>query len=110
MAGSIWSGLATLTASLGDRVKLVSSRFVPPRSRGRIAPLVTQTEKVVRPSLPSVTCFFGMRRPRRHVLGSEVAGEVAGVRAAVKEFGVGDGFSDRQGSGLGLGQSIFASA
>jgi len=34
--------------------------------------------------------FLGLRRPRRRILGSELAGEVAAVGAAVTEFQVGD--------------------
>jgi NADPH:quinone reductase-like Zn-dependent oxidoreductase len=34
--------------------------------------------------------FFGIRRPRRRILGSELSGEVAAVGGAVREFAVGD--------------------
>jgi NADPH:quinone reductase-like Zn-dependent oxidoreductase len=34
--------------------------------------------------------FAGLRRPKRRILGSELAGEVAAVGAAVTEFAVGD--------------------
>ena len=37
-----------------------------------------------------VRFFLGLRRPRRRILGSELAGEVEGVGAAVSEFAVGD--------------------
>ena len=37
-----------------------------------------------------VRAFSGLRRPRRKILGSEMAGEVAAVGAAVTEFAVGD--------------------
>ncbi len=33
---------------------------------------------------------FGIRRPKQRILGSELAGEVEAVGAAVREFGVGD--------------------
>jgi len=33
---------------------------------------------------------FGIRRPRQRILGSEYAGEVVAVGAAVREFAVGD--------------------
>jgi len=34
--------------------------------------------------------FTGLRRPKRRILGSELAGEVVVVGAAVSEFAVGD--------------------
>ena len=37
-----------------------------------------------------VRSFLGLRRPQRRILGSELAGEVAAVGAAVSEFAVGD--------------------
>ena len=37
-----------------------------------------------------VRIFLGLRRPQRRILGSELAGEVAAVGAAVSEFAVGD--------------------
>jgi len=43
----------------------------------------------------------GLRRPRQPILGSEFAGEVAGVGAAVKEFAVGDHVFGNSGLGFG---------
>jgi len=37
-----------------------------------------------------VRLFSGLLRPRRRILGSELAGEVAGIGGAVSEFAVGD--------------------
>jgi NADPH:quinone reductase-like Zn-dependent oxidoreductase len=37
-----------------------------------------------------VRIFLGLRRPQRRILGSELAGEVTAVGAAVSEFAVGD--------------------
>ncbi len=43
----------------------------------------------------------GVRRPRKRILGSEFAGEVAGVGAAVREFAVGDRVYGNTGLGFG---------
>jgi NADPH:quinone reductase-like Zn-dependent oxidoreductase len=43
----------------------------------------------------------GFRRPRQPILGSEFAGEVEGVGAAVKEFAVGDHVFGNTGLGFG---------
>ncbi len=43
------------------------------------------TSTLVKPRL-----VFGVRRPRHRILGSELAGEVEAVGAAVSEFAVGD--------------------
>jgi NADPH:quinone reductase-like Zn-dependent oxidoreductase len=55
------------------------------------ATTVTRTDCGVREGKPFlVRFFFGLRRPRQRILGTEFAGEVAGVGAAVNEFAVGD--------------------
>jgi NADPH:quinone reductase-like Zn-dependent oxidoreductase len=43
----------------------------------------------------------GLRRPRRRILGSELAGEIAAVGAAVSEFAVGDHVFGSSGLGFG---------
>src|SRR5436190_1351832 len=43
----------------------------------------------------------GLRRPRQRILGSELAGEVEAVGAAVSEFAVGDHVFGTSGPGLG---------
>ncbi len=44
-----------------------------------------------RSAQPFITRYFlGLRRPRRSILGSELAGEVEAVGAAVSQFEVGD--------------------
>jgi NADPH:quinone reductase-like Zn-dependent oxidoreductase len=44
-----------------------------------------------RSAQPFITRYFlGLRRPRRRILGSELAGEVEAVGAAVRQFEVGD--------------------
>jgi NADPH:quinone reductase-like Zn-dependent oxidoreductase len=70
------------------------------------ATTVTRSDCGVRSGKPFVArFFFGLRRPKRRILGSEVAGEVAEVGAAVTEFEVGDGvfgvgglFGERDGT------------
>jgi NADPH:quinone reductase-like Zn-dependent oxidoreductase len=55
------------------------------------ATTVTRTDCGVRAASPFIARFFtGLRRPRRRILGTELAGEVAAVGAAVSEFAVGD--------------------
>jgi NADPH:quinone reductase-like Zn-dependent oxidoreductase len=44
---------------------------------------------------------FGIRRPRQRILGSEFAGEVVAVGAAVREFAVGDAAFGITGLGFG---------
>ena len=55
------------------------------------ATTVNRTDCGVRAADPFIARFFtGLRRPRRRILGTELAGEVEAVGAAVREFGVGD--------------------
>jgi NADPH:quinone reductase-like Zn-dependent oxidoreductase len=55
------------------------------------ATTVNRTDCHIRAAKPFVWRFFaGLRRPRRKILGMEVAGEVEAVGAAVSEFEVGD--------------------
>ncbi len=55
------------------------------------ATTVTRTDCGVREGKPFlVRVFFGLRRPRQRILGTELAGEVAAVGTAVTEFAVGD--------------------
>jgi NADPH:quinone reductase-like Zn-dependent oxidoreductase len=52
---------------------------------------VTRSDCGVRSGKPFIGRFFlGLRRPKRRILGSEVAGEVEAVGTAVTEFQVGD--------------------
>ena len=55
------------------------------------ATTVTQTDCHIRRADPFFWRFFaGLRRPRRRILGVELAGEVEAVGASVSEFAVGD--------------------
>ncbi len=55
------------------------------------ASTVNRTDCGVRQGKPFlVRLFFGLRRPKQRILGTELAGEVAAVGAAVTEFVVGD--------------------
>jgi NADPH:quinone reductase-like Zn-dependent oxidoreductase len=55
------------------------------------ATTVTRSDCGVRSGAPFVARFFtGLRRPKRRILGMELAGEVEAVGAAVTEFEVGD--------------------
>jgi NADPH:quinone reductase-like Zn-dependent oxidoreductase len=55
------------------------------------ATTVNRTDCGLRAAEPFMTRFFtGLRRPKRRILGSELAGEVEAVGAAVTEFAVGD--------------------
>jgi NADPH:quinone reductase-like Zn-dependent oxidoreductase len=55
------------------------------------ATTVTRTDCGVRQGKPFlVRVFFGLRRPKQRILGTELAGEVTAVGAAVGEFAVGD--------------------
>ena len=69
-------------------------RPVPSEDEVRVkihATTVTRTDCGVRAAKPFIARFFtGLRRPRRRILGTELAGEVDAVGAAVTEFAVGD--------------------
>jgi NADPH:quinone reductase-like Zn-dependent oxidoreductase len=55
------------------------------------ATTVTRTDCGLRAGKPFISRFFtGLRRPAQRILGTELAGEVAAVGAAVSEFAVGD--------------------
>ncbi|MEJ7793272.1 MAG: NAD(P)-dependent alcohol dehydrogenase [Gaiellaceae bacterium] len=55
------------------------------------ATTVNRTDCGARAAEPFISRFFtGLRRPRRRILGSELAGEVEAVGAAVSQFEVGD--------------------
>ena len=55
------------------------------------ATTVTRSDCGLRGAKPFITRFFtGLRRPRQRILGTELAGEVEAVGAAVSEFAVGD--------------------
>src|SRR5438067_12393850 len=55
------------------------------------ATTVNRTDCGWRSATPFVVrAFIGLRRPKRKILGMELAGEVEAVGAAVKEFAVGD--------------------
>jgi NADPH:quinone reductase-like Zn-dependent oxidoreductase len=67
--------------------------------------LDVHTREANRPSGPAVMFLSrlvsGLRRPRQPILGSEFAGEVEAVGAAVTEFGVGDRVFGNSGLGFG---------
>ena len=55
------------------------------------ATTVNRTDCGLRAAKPFITRFFtGIRRPKRKILGMELAGEVEAVGAAVTEFEIGD--------------------
>ncbi len=55
------------------------------------ATTVTRTDCGVRGAKPFfIRFFFGLRRPKQRILGTELAGEIEAVGAAVSEFAVGD--------------------
>jgi NADPH:quinone reductase-like Zn-dependent oxidoreductase len=55
------------------------------------ATTVTRTDTGLRAAKPFITRFFtGLRRPKQRILGTELAGEIAAIGAAVSEFAVGD--------------------
>jgi NADPH:quinone reductase-like Zn-dependent oxidoreductase len=55
------------------------------------ATTVTRTDSGIRAAKPFfIRLFFGLRRPKQRILGTELAGEVVAVGAAVNQFAVGD--------------------
>ncbi len=55
------------------------------------ATTVTRTDCGIRSAKPFlIRFFFGLRRPRQRILGTEMAGEVEAVGAGVSQFTVGD--------------------
>jgi NADPH:quinone reductase-like Zn-dependent oxidoreductase len=55
------------------------------------ATTVTRTDVGLRAGKPLIVRLFtGLRRPKQRILGTEVAGEIEAVGAAVSEFAVGD--------------------
>jgi len=55
------------------------------------ATTVTRSDCGIRGAKPFfIRLFFGLRRPKQRVLGTELSGEVAAVGAAVTQFAVGD--------------------
>src|SRR5947199_10139601 len=50
-----------------------------------------RSDCAVRAAKPFISRFVtGLRRPRRNILGSELAGEVEGVGASVSDFRIGE--------------------
>jgi NADPH:quinone reductase-like Zn-dependent oxidoreductase len=55
------------------------------------ATTVTRTDTGVRAAKPVlIRLFFGLRRPKQRILGTELSGEIEAVGAAVTKFAVGD--------------------
>ncbi len=55
------------------------------------ATTVTRTDVGIRSAKPFfIRFFFGLRRPKQRILGTEFAGEVESVGAAVSQFAIGD--------------------
>ena len=55
------------------------------------ATTVTRTDTGVRSAKPVlIRLFFGLRRPKQRILGTELAGEIEAVGTAVTKFAVGD--------------------
>jgi NADPH:quinone reductase-like Zn-dependent oxidoreductase len=55
------------------------------------ATTVTRSDCGIRAAEPFfIRLFFGLRRPKQRILGTELAGEIEGVGAAVSQFAVGD--------------------
>jgi NADPH:quinone reductase-like Zn-dependent oxidoreductase len=64
------------------------------------ATTVNRTDCGLRSAKPFIVRFFtGLRRPKRRILGMELAGEVEAVGAAVTEFEVGDRVFGVRGAG-----------
>ena len=64
------------------------------------ATTVTRTDTGLRSAEYFITRFFtGIRRPKRRILGMELAGEVAAVGSSVTEFAVGDHVFGVKGAG-----------
>ena len=64
------------------------------------ATTVNRTDCGLRSAQPFITRYFtGLRRPKRRILGMELAGEVEAVGAAVTEFRAGDEVFGVKGSG-----------
>ena len=64
------------------------------------ATTVNRTDCGLRSAQPFITRYFtGLGRPKRRILGMELAGEVEAVGAAVTDFGVGDEVFGVTGSG-----------
>jgi NADPH:quinone reductase-like Zn-dependent oxidoreductase len=55
------------------------------------ATTVTRSDTGIRAAKPFfIRLFFGLRRPRERILGTELAGEIESIGAAVTQFAVGD--------------------
>jgi NADPH:quinone reductase-like Zn-dependent oxidoreductase len=55
------------------------------------ASTVTRTDTGIRAAKPFlIRLFFGLRRPKQRILGTELAGEIESIGAAVTKFAVGD--------------------
>jgi NADPH:quinone reductase-like Zn-dependent oxidoreductase len=55
------------------------------------ATTVTRTDSGVRSAKPAlIRLFFGLRRPKQRILGTELAGEIESVGSTVTRFAVGD--------------------
>ena len=55
------------------------------------ATTVTRSDTGVRAAKPAlIRLFFGLRRPKQRILGTELAGEIESVGSAVTKFAVGD--------------------
>ncbi|HVC76760.1 MAG TPA: NAD(P)-dependent alcohol dehydrogenase [Candidatus Micrarchaeaceae archaeon] len=55
------------------------------------ATTVTRTDIGVRSAKPAlIRLFFGLRRPKQRILGTELAGEIEAIGSAVTKFAVGD--------------------
>ncbi len=79
-----------------------------------VASTVNRTDSGVRSASPAVVrLVFGLRRPRRPILGSDFAGSVEAIGSAVRDFAPGDrvfGFDDGRFGGHGEYLTIPASA